>query len=215
METTRTTEALSESAKLTEKWFKDASEAMTDIYNKQLNLALSMYNNWSNAWVGAGSKQAQAANISSFFSGPDLGNWNFLAGFNPVNASAAWLDKVWKQALNYNQEMMAFLNDAAKTNTANWEELVKQNRSLLEKRFESLSGMISATADSYRKNLGVSFDEYRKLVEQTNKQLAGLIRQNESFWAEATKTFTHESKQDKSKELVPVDTRKKPSAVAA
>ncbi|MGZ3884909.1 MAG: hypothetical protein ACXVPQ_11195 [Bacteroidia bacterium] len=217
METTKTTDALMEGAKITEQWLKDSSEAMTEIYNKQLNLALGFYNNAFNAMSGGSKNNTQNSLFNPMVFAQDLGkwSWNPFTGNTSANPFAGWFEKASQQMQEYNQHLLEITSNAAKTGETSWAGFFEKYKEVLSGRLGMSSEVLNALNEACTGQMSFTLENNKKVMEQLSRQFAELMKQSQKFWVDAIKTNGQETKQRKNDEMLPLETKKKINGVAA
>jgi hypothetical protein len=216
MEATKTnTETVVDNAKTSEKWLNATTEAMMDIYSKQLQFTTGLYDNFINSFLGAGKIKTERKNFSDMFLNSDLGKWSgtllndFSSNSSPFLTT---LDGFYKQMLENNRNLLASLQNI-NTNQIDWKAVNSEYLKTIETQIEASKKMGNSLTEAYNKRIDLSIDTNKKLMEEVNIQLNLLIKQNQKFVNEFFKTqqssVNVEDKKSKEPSSSPSETKKK------
>jgi len=202
---TKTNERFSESAKIANKWFSDASSSMMDIYNKQLKNVSSFYTDFFNSILGAANKN------SVFHFTNSLGNRNEVAWsfFNPfswlknenanLNPFASVYENIYKQFTDYNKNLLSTFQGNFQAQQNDSISLNERYQKVIEKEWEAIKNTLNAISEAYNGQLESATNSSKKLFGELNKQINDVMKNNSEFWTEAVKTYQANAKKEKDK----------------
>lgn len=216
METTQTnSDTLLEGVKISEKWFNNLNATMMEIYSKQLKLATGYYTNFLNSSLGGNNSQDKMANPFNMFFNTDTTK-PFRFPFNSDGAifSNPFLnsfDKVYKDMLEYNRNLLTALNGEMKGNISDWNKVRQEYREYVEKQIEVSKKIADAIAESYDKQGNFSIQIYKEAVEKINHQMDSVIKQDQDFLTNLLSTSQNSSNDEekKTKESIVNETKKR------
>lgn len=215
MEATKTSnETVIESAKMSEKWLTEISEAMMSVYNKQLQFSTEIYENFSNMLFGNTKGWGERKNFSDMFLNSDLAKWpgtSFTETSGNSNVFMASFDKIYKQTLEYNRNFLASLNSAMKNNQVDWSKTNAEYLKTMEMQFEISKKTIVSLSETSNRQLDLSIEANKQLMERLNVQLNSLMKQNQKLWGdfESTQHEPANGEDNKNKESNKTETKKK------
>jgi hypothetical protein len=187
METKNPQELFTESAKVAEKWINEANSTLTEIYNKQINLASGFYNTFFNSMLGT---NPDAKNNELDFS-------DFLSDFKGSNMALAnpflflsFLNKVYKQALGQSTNLMALATKGQEQGQANWDTFSKKFKESIESQFETLKNIQGIYFDSRYTRMDISVEANKNILTEINNQFNLSSKQVKEFWTDVLKLYT-------------------------
>lgn len=192
MEATKTSnETVIESAKMSEKWLTETSEAMMNVYNKQLQFTTELYENFSTMFFGNTKGWGERKNFSDMFLNSDLAKWpgiSFSETSSSSNVFMASFDKMYKQALEYNRNLLASLNSAMKNNQVDWSKINAEYLKTIEMQLEISKKTIVSLSETANRQLDLSIETNKQLMEKLNVQMSSLMKQNQKLWGDFENT---------------------------
>lgn len=215
METTKTNnETVIEGAKMSEKWFNETSEAMMNVYNKQLQFTTGLYENFANMFFGNTKSWSERQNFSELFLNSDLAKWpgvSFTGSNGGSNIFLSSFDRIYKQTLEYNRNLLASLNNTMKENQFDWSKINEDYLKSTELQLEISKKMIISLSEMSNKQLDLSIDYNKKVMDEINTQLNALVKQNQKMWTEVYNMQEQQSnvEEKKTKESAKSETKKK------
>lgn len=211
METTKTNEAFIESVKMAEKWFSDTNATMTDIYNKQLSLTTGYYNNLFNSIINSSKGWSDNKIADSFFRS-DITKWFSIPFKNDGNSSffsnpsLSLFDTMYKQMIEYNQNLITNFNNQIKNSDTNWDSINKEYMETVEKRLDASMKILNSLSEGYMKELDSTMGNNKKIINDINEQFNSVIKQNQKFLSEflnkSQMSFDAEDKKTKESSIV-------------
>lgn len=193
METTKSNGAVTDNAKMAEKWFTDANNTMMEIYNKQINLASSFYSNLLNSTLGNNKNwngnsfsndNMLSGNFSKFFWSPVS---NFYGINNSSNLFSAY-DKMYKQLLESNHYFLNEYSNQITNSEINWNTINKEYKDTFDRRVDSSRKMLTTISEVYNKQLNFALDSEKNLFEEIHDQFNMLIKQNQKWLKDLIET---------------------------
>jgi len=187
------TEKLNESTKAFEKGFSNANTNVMDMYNKQLHLMTGFYNNFLNP-IMANSK---GWNVGQDFGG-NLFNGDLSKAFsNPFNgmgvsSSNPFLnsfDKMYKQMMGYNHNLLLAFNSQTKGNDIDWNEISKKYMETVENRLNASKSIFNSLSEACSSKVNSSIEANKKATEEIRSQFNLVIKQNQKFWADMLEMY--------------------------
>lgn len=215
MEATKTNnETIIEGAKMSEKWFNETSEAMMNAYNKQLQFTTGLYENFTNMFFGSTKNWSDRQNFSELFLNSDLAKWpgvSFTGSNGGSNIFLSSFDRIYKQTLEYNRNLLASLNSTIKDNQFDWSKINEDYMKSAELQLEVSKKIIVSLSEMSNKQLDLSIDYNNKVMDEINTQLNALVKQNQKMWTEAYNMQEQQSnvEEKKTKESAKSETKKK------
>jgi len=182
------TEKLNESTKAFEKGFSDANENVMDMYTKQLNLMTGFYNNFLNPIMS----NNKGWNLGQDF-GHNLFDGDLTKAFsNPFNGMGAGVsnpflssfDKMYKQMMGYNHNLLLAFNSQANGATIDWSEISKKYIETVENRLEASKSIFNSISEACNTKVNSSIEANKKAMEEIGTQFNLVIKQNQKFWAD-------------------------------
>ena len=191
METTKANETIIESAKLAEKWFNDTNNAMMEIYNKQLNLTTGLYNNFFSTLTGNVKGLGDSKNIFDSMLKNDFTKWFSMpsSNYNSImsNSILSTFDGMYKQITDFNRNITTTLHSQLNNREHDWSSLNKEYMETIEKQMEVYKKIINTISEANNRELSLSLENNKKIIEEINEQFGAIIKQNQKFWSEALK----------------------------
>lgn len=187
------TEKLNESTKAFEKGFSDVNENVMDMYTKQLNLMTGFYNNFLNPIIS----NNKGWNIGQDF-GSNLFNTDLTKAFsNPFNGMGAGssnpflssFDKMYKQMMGYNHNLLLAFNSQANGNHIDWSEISKKYMETVENRLEASKSIFNSISEACNAKVNSSIEANKKAMEEISSQFNLVIKQNQKFWADMLEMY--------------------------
>lgn len=213
MEATKTTnETIIEGAKVSEKCLNEISESMMNVYNKQLQFATGLYDNFINTFFGNVNGLNDRENFSDMFLNSDLAKWPGTSFTNTGVSSNPFLaafDKIYKQTLEYNRNLLASINNTIKGNQVDRTKTNADYLKTFENQLEISKKIVVMLTETFNKQMDLSIEANKKLMDEINNQLNPLMKQNQKLWAEFLKTQqTSSNGENKNKDASPSDVKK-------
>ncbi len=206
METSKSNDTFREGAKVFEKWLNDSNSAITDIYNKQLNLTTKFYDNLLNSTVGNSSNFWDGRSlVDSFFKGdlvkrfsfPFSGNGN---GNSILTPSLTNFENSYKQMVEFNRNWLSAYSERYNKNNSEWNTISEDYMKLFEKRLESSKKIFNSYVESFDNGLDFSVKNNKKILEEITEQFNLLNNQSQKFWADILKTTEIKTEEEKIKD---------------
>lgn len=187
METTKKNEPLTESAKIAEKWFSDVNSIMMDIYKNQFNRSSGFYSGFFNTIWGNNNGWGGNKDVADMFFSNNLMKL-FLSPFSVGVTSftspyLATVDKMFKQMVEYNQNMFSFFSNEMKNSELDWNAISKEYKETVEYRFEATKAIVDNIAQTMEKQQKHSVEAHKKMVEEITHELNSVMKRNQKFWA--------------------------------
>jgi hypothetical protein len=216
METIKSNGAVTDNAKMSEKWFTEANNAMMEIYNKQINLASGIYSNLLNSTLG----NSKNWSGNSFSNDNMLSNsfsklfWNPANNFSGVNNSTnlfSSFDKMYKQLLESNHHFLNEYSNQIKNSENDWNTINKEYKDTFDRRVESSRKILTTISEVYNKQFNFALDSEKSLFEEMHNQLNMLMKQNQKWWKDALEKAetASEAEDKKSKEPYAYENKKR------
>jgi len=216
MEATNTNHASTENAKSAEKLLTEASSNMMDIYNKQLKFITDFYSNFFNAFTGNSTGWDSNTGFSNNFLGNDLTKL-FSNPFNGIGAGfpnpfLQSFDKLYKQMMEYNNNIFSNLNSATKSK-ADWSEISKKYQETIENRLGAFNKIFSTLSEACGKKMNFSMEINKKEMEDVNNQLNLMLKQNQKIWSDMFAIYSGSSNTEEKKTKDPIvnEIKKRPN----
>ncbi len=208
METTKTNnEAPNEGAKVIEKLFNDNTTAMMDIYKKQMDSSVSLYNNLFNSSMSNSNGFDQNSGIPNMFADMDMTKWftnpfSNLSENNLQNQLLKSIDKTMKQVMELNQKFLSSFTNGIQSKGTNSESMSEEYKKLLEDRLKDSKEMLNTITEAFNKQLESSLENNKKTMEEITNQFSLTMTQNQKLWADMLNTHQTSLVSDEVKEKV-------------
>lgn len=178
---TKTNENLFEGIKTNQKWFNDSATAMMEIYNRQLNLTMSFYDNLFSMFPAFGNVWSRNKNLTEAFNAnTDLGKWMWrpftIGNVVPTNPFMDLFDKTYKQLLEYNRNLFSSFTETE------LEPIGKKYQESITSQLEASKKITNSIQEAFNKQLEVAAESDKKLLDEINGQFNTLMKQNQEFW---------------------------------
>ena len=179
-------ETVNDTAKISEKWLSATTEAMMDVYNKQIQFTAKLYDNFINSFSGNNRNFGEQKNVPNMFLNSDLAKWPGLSfktienNYNPFFPS---IDDVYKKMLEYNRNFLESLKNI-KDNQIDWSAVNTEYFKTIESQLEASKKIGNSLNESYNTKKDFFIESNKKLMEEVNIQLGSLINQNQKIVTE-------------------------------
>ncbi len=191
-DSTKENKTSSENSENLSKWFNEVSKIPMNIYSKQLIAASEFYSNYFNSFfeIAKNSWNPFKQNNNLYSGNGDGTKFGFMSfpNFNGTNgASNQWsdtLEKLLKQMVNYNQNLMTMFSEKVDKDGLDWASISSKFSKNTEDLFQSVKRIQNSFLEASDDQIEFSKETNKKLQEDINKELTYITKQNQKFWSD-------------------------------
>jgi hypothetical protein len=192
METKNVQEAFTESAKVAEKWVNEANHTMTEIYNKQMNLASGFYSSLFNSMLGMyPNAKSNPLDFSDFLSGDYSRGQSYTNGLNTMLFNPFLLNKAYKQMFDNSLNLLTLATKPPENGQSDWGTIIQKYNESLDAQFEALKNIQQIYFDSRYSLMDISLKANKNMLAEMNNQFNFFSTQAKNFLADILKSYTN------------------------
>ncbi len=189
--THNTQDTILEGTRSANKWITDSTNAMMELYKKQLNVATGFYSNLFNMFSDENKNIFNPAkNFADMFSNNNGGarftnlfsNGDTNRNFSNIFMSS--MDRIMKQMAEFNQNLSSIVSKQMESGNTDLNGISEKYQRLMETNAEAVKKIMHKIAHANNKQLELTMELNKNLMEDINSQLNFISKQNQNFWSE-------------------------------
>lgn len=195
MESTKTTNDLvNESTKAIEKIFSGTNEAMTEMYNKQIELTMSFYNNLLNSSLGNNNMWNQNRIFPYAFASLDTTKWfpnpfTFFLTNIAQNPFLQQMDETMMHIMEFNQNLFSAFANGGQRKRSNIDFFMEEYQQILNARGDASRQILSSMVNVFNEQLNCTIEMNKKVMDEITKDMEPIMKHNQKLWMDFFKIF--------------------------